>query len=71
MAAIGDRERELREITDKLLKPRPGALRGTLDELRKFATERVANLQNLLSHPESVHQARAVMAEHICDDRGS
>jgi site-specific DNA recombinase len=65
MAAIGDREGELREITDKLLEPRPGSLRGTLDELRKFATERLANLRNLISHPESVHQARAVMAEQF------
>ena len=65
MAAIGDRERELREITDKLLEPRPGSLRGTFDELRKFATERLANLRNLISHPESVHQARAVMAEQF------
>jgi site-specific DNA recombinase len=65
MAAIGDRERELREITDKLLEPRPGSLRGTLDELRKFATERLANLRKLISHPESVHQARAVMAEQF------
>ena len=65
MAPIGDRERDLREITDKLLEPRPGPLRGTLDELRKFATERLANLRNLISHPESVHQARAVMAEQF------
>jgi hypothetical protein len=65
MAAIGDRERELREITDKLLEPRPGSLRETLDGLREFASERLANLRNLLSHPESVHQARAVMAEQF------
>jgi len=65
MAAISDRERELREITDKLLEPRPGSLRGTLDELREFATERLANLRKLISHPESVHQARAVMAEQF------
>lgn len=33
MGAIGERERELRSITDKLLEPRPGSLRATLDEL--------------------------------------
>jgi hypothetical protein len=65
MAAIADRERELREITDKLLEPRPGSLRETLDELRKFATERLVNLRRLISHPESVHHARAVMAEQF------
>jgi hypothetical protein len=65
MAAIGDRERELREITDKLLEPRPGSLRRTLDVLREFAIERLTNLRKLISHPESVHQARAVMAEQF------
>src|ERR1700745_3692642 len=30
MAAIGERERELRTITDKLLEPRPGSLSSTL-----------------------------------------
>jgi hypothetical protein len=34
MAAIGDRGRELREITDKLFELRPGLLQRTLDELR-------------------------------------
>jgi hypothetical protein len=65
MTAVGDRERELREITDKLLEPRPGSLRETLDGLREFAIEWLANLRNLISHPESVHQARAVMTEQF------
>ena len=36
--------------------------RETLDGLREFASERLANIRNLISHPESVHEARAVMA---------
>jgi len=37
MAAIGERERELKAITSKLLEPGPGSLRATLDVLRNFA----------------------------------
>ena len=49
MAAIGERERELRDITDKLLEPRPGSLRSTLDELRTFAVSRLTNIRNLIA----------------------
>jgi len=56
MAAIGERERELRDITDKLLEPHPGSLRSTLDELRTFAVSRLTNIRNLIAHPESVDQ---------------
>lgn len=65
MGAIGERERELRSITDKLLEPRPGSLRATLDELRTFAVSRLTNIRSLISHPESVDQARAACAEHF------
>jgi hypothetical protein len=65
MAAIGERERELRDITDKLLEPRPGSLRSTLDELRTFAVSRLTNIRNLIAHPESVDQARAALAKHF------
>ena len=65
MAAIGERERELRDITDKLLEPRPGSLRSTLDELRTFAVSRLTNIRNPIAHPESVDQARAALAKHF------
>lgn len=65
MGAIGERERELRSITDKLLEPRSGSLRATLDELRTFAVSRLTNIRSLISHPESVDQARAALAEHF------
>ena len=37
MTAIGEREMELRAITNKLVEPGPGSLQATLDELRAFA----------------------------------
>jgi site-specific DNA recombinase len=64
-AAIGERERELRSITDKLLEPRPGSLRSTLDELRTFAVARLTDIRKLIAHPESIDQARAALAEHF------
>ena len=65
MAAIGERERTLRGITDKLLEPRPGSLRSTLDELRTFAVSRLTNIRNPIAHPESVDQARTALAEQF------
>lgn len=41
MTAIGEREKELQAITNKLLEPEPGSLRATLDELRTFAVSRL------------------------------
>jgi hypothetical protein len=64
-AAIGERERELRSITDKLLEPRPGSLRSTLDALRTFAVSRLTDIRKLIAHPESIDQARAALAEHF------
>lgn len=65
MAAISEREAELKAITDKLVEPGPGSLRETLDHLRTIAVEHLTNLRKLISHPESVDQARAAIAEHF------
>lgn len=65
MEAIGEREKELRAISDKLLEPRPGSIRAKLDELRTFAISRLTDLRKLLSHPETVNEARALLTEHI------
>jgi site-specific DNA recombinase len=65
MTAIGERERELQAITNKLLEPGPGSLRATLDELRTFAVSRLTKIRELISHPESIDLARAVLAEHF------
>jgi hypothetical protein len=65
MAVIAERERELQTITNKLLEPGPGSLRATLDELRNFAISRLAKIRELISRPESVDFARAVLAERF------
>jgi site-specific DNA recombinase len=64
-AAIAERERELRGITDRLLEPGPESLSAKLDVLRTLAVSRLTNLRKLISHPESVDQARAALAEHF------
>ena len=65
MAAIGERERELRAITDDLLEKRPASLQAKLDDLRTIAVEEMTELQQLLTRPENVHEARALLAERI------
>jgi hypothetical protein len=60
MTAIGEREKELQAITNKLVEPGPGSLRTTLDELRTLT-----KIRELISHPESIDLARAVLAEHF------
>jgi hypothetical protein len=65
MSAIGEREAELRTITSRLLEPGPGSLRATLDQLRTFAVSRLTKIRELISHPESIDLARAVLAEHF------
>ena len=65
MAAIGEREEELRSITDRLLEPRPGSLRAKLDELRTFAVSRLTKIRELLAHPEDVEKAHKAIAERV------
>jgi hypothetical protein len=63
MSAIGEREKELRSITDRLLEPGPDSLSSKLEAMKTFAVSRLTNLRKLISHPESVDQARAALAE--------
>jgi hypothetical protein len=63
MAAIGERERELQAITNKLLEPGPGSLRATLDELRCFAVSRLAKNSRANLASESIDLAREVLTE--------
>jgi hypothetical protein len=53
MAAIAERDQELRRITDRLLEPRPGSVRAQIEQLRTFAVSRIADLRKLLAHPDS------------------
>jgi predicted KAP-like P-loop ATPase len=52
MKAIAEREAEVREITNKLIEPGPDSLQATLEVLREFAMTRLANIRDLISHPE-------------------
>lgn len=65
MAAVGERETELRSITDRLLEPRPRTLRVKLDELRTFAVSRLTKIRELLAHPEDVEKAHEAIAERV------
>jgi site-specific DNA recombinase len=65
MAAIGEREEELRAITDRMLEPGPESFRARLELLKTVAVSRLTNLRKLIGHPESVAKARAALAEHF------
>ncbi len=65
MKAITEREAEVREITNKLLELGPDSLQATLEVFREFAITRLAKIRELISHPESIDLARAVLAEHF------
>ena len=65
MNAIGEREKELRAITDKLLEPTPGSLRAKLEELREFAVSRLSRIRELLARPENIQEAHEALAERI------
>ncbi len=43
----------------------PESLSAKLDVLRTLAVSRLTNLRKLISHPESVDEARAALAEHF------
>ncbi len=65
MLEIGDHERELREMTDKLLEPLPESLRSKLDDLRTSAVSRPTKTRELLAHPENVEKAHEPIAEQL------
>lgn len=65
MNAIGERERELSEITNKLLEPGPGSLRTKLENLREFAVSRLSKIRELLAHPENTRKAHEALAERV------
>ena len=64
-AAIGEREKELQAITDSLLERHPNSIQAKLDELRTFAVSRLTDLRRLLEKPESIDQARMLLADQI------
>lgn len=65
MEAIAEREARIRTITDKLVEPGADSLQERLEELRALAVERLTQLRGLLTDPEAIHEARALLAEQI------
>jgi site-specific DNA recombinase len=63
ISAIGVRENELREITDRLLESRPDSVRSRLKNIRTFVISRLKDLRGLLDAP--VLAARAEIVKHI------
>ena len=64
-AGIAEREKELQEITDTLLEPRPGSLRTKMDELRTIAMKWLALIRELIAHPEKIAQTHEQLAEKV------
>jgi hypothetical protein len=62
-AALVDRERQIGQITGKLLESRPDALRTKLRNIRGFVTARMQNLRAIMN--SNTAQVRAELAKHI------
>ncbi len=67
LEAIAERERELREITERLLSNGPGSVEEQVRDIRQFVSERLADLQSLLY--ADVATAKAELAKHVTEIR--
>jgi DNA invertase Pin-like site-specific DNA recombinase len=67
LEAIAERERELREITARLLSEETGSVEAQVADIRQFITERLQNLPELLAG--NVAQARVELGKHIGEIR--
>jgi hypothetical protein len=65
--AISDRERQMREITERLLSKEPGSIETHLSGIRQFVTKRLEDLQGLLSGETSL--ARTEFKKHVGEIR--
>ena len=63
MAAISQREQEIRSITDKLLDAKPESLDAKLKDIRQFVVSRLADLRSLLN--ADVPTAKAEILQHV------
>ncbi len=61
--AINDRERQLRDITERLLSAGPGSVESHLAGIREFVTKRLSDLQGLLSGETTL--ARTELKKHV------
>jgi site-specific DNA recombinase len=65
--AISARERQLRDITERLLSREPGSIEDHLAGIRQFVTERLTDLQGLLGG--EIGLARAELRKHVGEIR--
>ena len=61
--AINDRERQLRDITERLLSAGPGSVESHLAGIREFVTKRLSDLQELLSGETTL--AKTELKKHV------
>jgi site-specific DNA recombinase len=62
-AALVAREREIGDITAKLLESKPESLRGKLHDIRSFVVEHMRDVREIVN--SDTVQTRAVFAKHI------
>ncbi len=63
LEAITERERELRNLTERTLSGEPGSVRASVDELRRFVHCRLADVRKLLCGDTAL--ARQELALHV------
>ena len=67
VAAIHEREQQLREITDQLLAGGTDSVDSHLSDIRRFVTQRLGDLRSLLAgHPS---EARRELLRHVSEIR--
>jgi site-specific DNA recombinase len=63
LEAIADREREHREITERLVASGGGSLQEEISDLKRFVTQRLANIQELLYL--DIRRAKTELGKHV------
>jgi hypothetical protein len=61
--AINNRERELAEITRRVLNAEPDSVSAQVAEIRRFVSEQLGNIRQLLN--ADVQRARTELAKHV------
>ncbi len=67
VAAIHEREQQLREITDQLLARGTGSVDSHLSDIRRFVTQRLGDLRGLLTGQPA--EARRELLKHVSEIR--
>ncbi len=61
--ALGDREKELAEITSKIFAAEPDSVSAHISRVREFVTDRLGNIRQLLY--SDVRRAKGELAKHV------